>query len=293
MLPVTTLAERYLRHHAASGSSPHTLSWHRGTLQQFVAFLDATGGGLDVTTAREWVLSLRQRGLASATVATRVKSLRAFSAWLVADEYCERDPLRKLARPKSEAPPKRLLSVDDVDALLRACTSNRQGKRDKALILLLFSTGIRLAEACALTVADFDHSRGVVTVRRGKGGKPRTLPLSPRVSRAVEKYHDTLDLADHDPAFWTFDRRPMTRNSVQHALTRLATRAGLTFPVTPHGFRHSCATQYLRQGGNLETLRLLLGHATLTQVLTYARLAGVDVVDAHRTFDPTRLLRGR
>jgi integrase/recombinase XerC len=220
--------------------------------------------------------------------------VKAWGRWL-ADEGYMADPFAKVRRPKAVAPPKTLLQPADVDALLKLCRQDgrTEGLRNRAILLLLWSTGLRLAELCGLRADDIDLNGGMALVRKGKGGKPRTIPLTHKVATAIERYWDRLAYppTGTDAAFLTQDGRPMPTYAVQLMLVRLGKRAGVK--ANPHLWRHSSATAYLRAGGKLETLRVLLGHSRLDQTLGYAQIAGIDVTNDHRTADPARLLKGR
>jgi integrase/recombinase XerD len=171
-----------------------TLDWHRNTIRYFVRYLVAEGlpatvaDGLTPGNVRAWLDAQREGGLAQRTLATRVQSLKAFSKWLCEEDYLPKDPLAKLKPPKFDDVAKETLTPDEVDRLLQACVHhNRQhvtGLRDRAIILLLYSTGLRSAELVNLQESDLDWDRGLLLVRRGKGGKFRQVPLAGKAARA-------------------------------------------------------------------------------------------------------------
>ncbi len=292
--------ERYLRHHRAEGSTPKTLDWHRLSIGQFAAFLAEQGHSGDVEDLhaddlRQWIDRLRDKGLAQKSVQTKVRSVKAFGKWLEVEEYVRRDPFARVKVPKADDKPKDLFDPADVDKLLATCSKTTQtGARDRALILLLYSTGLRASEALGLQTEDIDEDRGAVVVRRGKGGKFRVVPLGRAVERAIDKYlaHPNRKPRPGVSALFLSDEgEPLKLNALQCMLQRRGKDAGVH--ANAHKFRHSGATQYLRNGGKVEALKAMLGHTTLDMTLCYARIAGVDLTTAHETADPTRSLKTR
>lgn len=292
--------ERYLRHHRAEGSSPKTLEWHTFSLRQFIAYLATQEHGGDVEDLRAddlrgFIDCLREKGLAQSSVATKVRSVKAWGKWLLAEEYTVRDPFARVKQTRPEDKAKDTLSPEDVDRLLAEC--NRKtvtGVRDLALFLLLFSTGLRAAEVIGLHIEDIDTDKQLILVRRGKGAKFRVVPLGRSVERALTKYLHHPRRGGNDesgPCFLTDEGTPLTLAGFQQMCKRRSAAAGIR--ANPHRWRHSAAIQYLRSGGRLETLKAMLGHTTLDMTLHYARQAGVDLTTAHATADPTRSLKSR
>ncbi len=299
-MDVTAGLERYLRHHRAEGSTAKTQENHTISIGQFAAWLAREGrsgdlADLDADALRVYIEHLRARGLAQASVATKVRSLKAFGKWLVREEYVGKDPFGRVGQTKVDDTAKATLTPAEVDRLLATCDRRRVvGARDFALILLLFSTGLRAGEAVALRRDDLDGDKGLITVRRGKGGKFRVVPLGRTVERAIDKYLDHPRRRQYGRSpllFLTDDGNPLDPNHLWHLLERRGKRAGVH--AHPHKFRHSAAIQYLRSGGRVEVLRSMLGHTTLDMTLHYARIVGLDLAEAHATADPARSLKTR
>ncbi len=291
---------RYLRHHRTQGSSPHTLKFHREGVGGLIQWLKDAGkptdlDDLDADTVREWVEAMRERGLAQATVNRRVRSVKAFTKWLVEEEWLPKDPLRRLKPPKVDDHVPPTLDPTDVDKLLAACRDGRGASplRDTALVLLLYSTGLRADELLKLQQGDIDWSQGLILVRRGKGGKFRVVPLGGKAEKALDRYLGSpkRPASEGGAVFLTERGEPLTYSGLRQVLRRLEERAGVH--ANPHKWRHSAAVQYLRNGGKVEVLRAMLGHSTLNMTLHYARIAGVDLSAAHETADPTRSLKTR
>jgi integrase/recombinase XerD len=290
--------QRYVRWHRSSGHTAKTIRCHTQTIQLFVRFLKAnnlptTVEELHVDYVREWLDEQRDRGLSDYTLATRVRSLRAFTNWLVQEEWLDRDPLLRLKVPKVEDKPKEVLTPEQVDKLLATCDRDTaNGLRDIAIMILLYSTGLRATELASLRVDDVDYERGLVIVRRGKGGKYRVVPLGNKADRAISRYLSKRPQGEDDPRLFLTDKgRSITYVTLRQMLRRRGDKAGIH--ANPHLFRHSFAVQYLRNGGKLETLKAIMGHTTFEVTLHYARLAGVDISTAHDTADPARSLKSK
>jgi len=289
---------RYLRHHRAMGSTAKTLKWHETSLGQFAAFIGGDGDDVQHLAAdnlRAFIAHAQDRGLAQASVATRARSVKAFGKWLMAEEYLGRDPFARVKQPRVEDTPMPTFTPQEIDRLLAACRGEtRTGLRDSAMLVLMFSTGLRASEVVGLRVEDVDWEKGVIIVRRGKGGKLRVVPLGRLVERALTRY---LDSRQRRPkpgvcsVFVSYYGEAFTYDALYQAVKARGTQAGVD--VNPHKFRHSCAIQYLRNGGRVETLRAMLGHTSLRMTLHYARVAAVDLTEAHETCDPARSLKVR
>lgn len=297
---VSKAFERYLRHHRAEGSSPKTLEWHTYSLRQFIAYLAAeTHSGevedLCADDLRGFIDSLREKGLAQSSVATKVRSVKAWGKWLLAEEFTARDAFARVKQTRLEDKAKETLTTDEVQTLLAGCDRKTvTGARDFAIMLLLFSTGLRAAEVVGLHIEDVDTDKELLLVRRGKGGKFRVAPLSPPVEKAVYKYlqHSQRRGSETNGAlFLSDDGTPLSINGLQQMFKRRG--KAVDIQANPHKWRHSAAIQYLRSGGRVEVLRTMLGHTTLDMTLHYARIAGVDLTTAHETCDPVRSLRVR
>lgn len=298
-MDVDRALERYLRHHRTEGSTQKTLAWHRLSIGQFAQFLKDQGHSGDVEDLaaddlRGWIEQLQDKGLSQSSVATKVRSVKALGKWLVAEEYAPRDPFARVKRPREDEQPVTILSPDEVGRLLACCDRKRaEGARDFALLLLLYSTGIRASELLGLQVPDINWDQSMVTVRRGKGGKPRVVPLGRMVERAVTKYlnHPKRRDQGQGAVLLTAGGAPLHQDGLTAIMRRRGRDAGVR--CHPHQFRHTCGVQYLRSGGRVEVLQALFGHQRLEMTLRYARIAAPDVVADHDIADPARSIKVR
>ncbi len=233
-------------------------------------------------------------------------TLRSFFTW-AETEFEFESPMANLATPKYKQSPVIPFTRDEIEALLDACEYTRRvdredhrrfrmrrptARRDRAVILTLLDTGLRASELCSLKIGDIDLKTGRTEVRHGarggaKGGKGRTVFLGKTTRRFVWRYlaerEDGEDL--EAPAFVGRWDRPMNPDSLRQLVKRLAEKAGVR-DCHPHRFRHTFAISYLRAGGDVFTLQVLLGHSTLDMVRYYARIAEVDLANAHRRASP-------
>jgi site-specific recombinase XerD len=288
---------RYLRWHKSVGHSVRTIEWHRCCISWFIDYLRAQGrplglADLHVDDVRAWLTDQQARGLSAYSLSSRVRSLKAWTRWLVDEDWLSADPLRRLQPPRVDDAPKDVLTPADVDKLLAVCDPRAlTGTRDRAIMLLLYSTGMRAGELIRLRAEDLNTTQGTLMIRRAKSRKFRVVPLGPKVEKAIARYlHHPARLAvDDAPLFLTRAGEPLTINGLRMILRRRGAQAGVK--ANPHKWRHSAAIQYLRAGGRVETLQQLLGHSTIAMTLHYARLTVDDVAAGHESADPTRALK--
>ena len=215
--------------------------------------------------------------------------------------------MKAVPSPKFEEPPIEPFTKEEVEALLKACETSKEvndldrrkftmrrstAKRDQALIMVLLDTGLRAFELCALKIGDVDLKTGKVQVKHGrlggaKGGKGRTVFLGKTARRALWRYLvDRADGKDADaPLFTDRYNHNLNKNSLRLAIARLGKNAGIKH-CHSHRFRHTFAITYLRSGGDVFPLQSLLGHSTLDMVQHSARIAEIDVEQAHNRASP-------
>jgi integrase/recombinase XerD len=173
-----------------------------------------------------------------------------------------------------------LLTTAEVEALLRACSSRAAtGVRNRALIALLWRTGLRISEALALKPKDVDLSSGLLTVQHGKGDKRRVVGLDAGTAALLERWLERrgkLGLAASAPVFCTLDGVAVDPSYVRHLLPRLARRAGITKRVHAHGLRHRHAVDLVEEGASLTTVRELLGHSSAATTSRYLTRIGAS-----------------
>jgi integrase/recombinase XerD len=241
------------------------------------------------------------RSLSPKTVANAFTAISAFWVW-VEDEFSVPSPI-KMKRIRAKTQPIFPLTEDEIDRLLAACNSstvspdNRRSftvkrttrVRDKAIIMVLYDTGVRVTEMCNMRFRDLDMDNNRIFVT-GKGKKSRYVIFGNATGQVLWRYvvsRFPREKADQDEYIFVDNQgmRPITRNSVRQLLRRLGESAGVP-DVHPHRLRHTFAVHYLKNGGEIYSLADLLGHSTLEMVRNYLHLAERDIHDAHRRASP-------
>ncbi len=280
--------ERFLtRLRASKNCSMHTLRAYRGDLEAFVAkFPELPPADMDRAHVRRWLADLQSGTLARATVLRRASSLRSFVKFLRAEGELARDPFLGVPLPKRARPlPKFLTEAEMEQVLAAAAPPGPAGERDRALVELLYSSGLRLTEAATLNVGDLDFLSGTARVF-GKGSKERIVPVGDAALRSLRAYlRSRGDPGDGEPLFVNLRGERLSSDGVMFAVRRWVRRSALLKKVTPHVFRHSFATHLLNHGCSIREVQEMLGHADLntTQVYTHVSLARLQEVykDAH------------
>ncbi len=285
------LVELWLEASEAKGCSPSTLDHYRRVVLAFVKWLlmqKEVNKPEDVTPTdiRRWLIHRRRQGISTHTLHGDYRYPKTLWTWLVREELTDSNPFLKVDPPKRDAVIKPDLTVEQVQRLFAAC----QGKgwrmqRDRALLGLLLDTGLRISEAANLRVGDVLNN--CITIR-GKGGKHRYVFLSPEVRLALRRYirNCPRELNPDDP-LWIGHQGQYTPNGLQQVIIDIGVRAGIT-PLGPHRFRRTFATWSLRSGCDIETLRRLMGHSSLSVLQGYLALVETDLQKAHSEHSPIR-----
>jgi integrase/recombinase XerD len=272
---------RYLQDE--KGYSDNTISAYRNDLRQFITFLEQTPAGsvgswaeVDHQTVQAYGRYLREQTYAASTIARKVAAVKSFFSFMLDTNLLTDNPVATLSAPKVKKQLPRVLSMEEVERLLAEPTKGSTPKalRDRALLDLLYATGMRVSEAIALRVDDLDIAESRVSCV-GRDGKTRQLPLTPRalesLSLYVEKGRDGL-LQDRAETILFLNQRgyPLTRQGLWLIIKSYAEAAGLGPGVTPHTMRHSCAAHRVARGADLQQVRELLGHANISTTQVYA-----------------------
>lgn len=307
--------EDYLADHEGSNHSPKTLQWHQTALGLLRTFLEEERGvtlvgEVDAADLSAWFAALRKmpgshgKPRAERTIQTYARSARAFLHWLVRREIIERSPFDKVSLPKVGKPLIRIIEPEEFERLLLSCAppgemgplADRAAARNRAILWLLYDTGIRLAELCNLHLDDFDRKHGTIIVK-GKGAKERRIALGNNCLRNLLYYldrhrPDEEELAEwgssgEDHLFLSETRLPLTKNGVSLLVKRVRQRAGITDKrISPHIFRHTFAVRYLVLGNDPFSLQELLGHEDLQTVMNYMHMNDETRQAQKRKFSP-------
>lgn len=308
----------FLQHKMAEGLSPNTLKGYEGSLRVWASrtgekSIEAITSD-DVRAYLGWLrteykphrMSGREDPLSPKSIRNAWIALCAFFTW-ASKEFKIASPMKDVPAPKFEKPPIEAFTKEQIEALLKASEYKREAKtdrrkkftmhrptakRDRAAILFLLDTGLRASELCSLTIGDVDQKTGRVQVKHGtaggaKGGKGRVVFLGKTARAALWRYLASRDDGEDPNAFLFCVRlgRRLDKDELRHVLLKLGNNAGIP-RCHPHRFRHTFAITYLRSGGDLFSLQALLGHNSLEMVQHYARIAEVDIAQAHRRASP-------
>jgi integrase/recombinase XerD len=267
-------------------------------LQSFDLFLDgATLDTVDLPTLRGYLDHLRAKGLSNRSIARQVTVIRGLFSFLVEENALGNNPAELLVAPKLGAPLPKFLGRSRVENLLDAPELDKAtGVRDRAMISLLYATGIRVSELIGLRVSDLDEDEGVLRVL-GKGDKQRLVPVGREALTAVSTYrhHQRPVLLKGRTSpflFVTARGKGMTRQGFWKLLRVHGKAAGIYRSLSPHVIRHTFATHLLEGGADLRSVQLMLGHADLgtTQIYTHVMQSRLrETVDQHHP----REARGR
>ena len=305
----------YLLDHEGGNSSLKTLQWHQTALGLLRSFLEQERsitlvGEVDAPDINAWFAYMRKtpgsRGQprSERTIQTYARSARAFFHWLVRRETIERSPFDRVVFPKVGKPLIRTIEPEEFERLLLACTPpgevgpfvDRAAARNRAILWVLYDTGIRLSELCGLRLRDFDRKHGLLTVL-GKGSKERRIALGNNCLRNLLYYlerhrPDEEELAEwgsagEDHLFLSETRLPLTKNGVILFFKRIRERAGITDKrISAHIFRHSFAIRYLVLGNDPFSLQELLGHEDMTTVKNYMHMNDETIQSQKRKYSP-------
>src|SRR6266545_3511254 len=262
------------------GRSPRTIEWYHQKMDWYLRTGQASAlSELTAYELKRYLGGLRDRNLADNTIHGFFEVLRAFASWADREGYPIDPALLRVRAPKVE---QKEVETYSREQLKRIFAATPPGWPTIAIKILL-GTGMRLSELCGLIVEDFedDGESAFLKVRRGKGAKFRRVPVSSRLRRELIRYLNRWRPDSPLPQLLLrTDGQPVRITAVADLFRRLCARLGL--PVRAHRFRHTFATEYLRQGGEIERLRRILGHTTYVMVMRYVHL---DKGDLSRDFD--------
>ncbi len=276
------------------GASPNTLSAYRRDLSGFVRLLRQRHSRIERAGADQiarYLLTLHQAGLGPRSVARHLSAVRGLYRFLVREGRLERDPTEHLEAPR---PPRRLprtLSSKEAAALVESpAVDGHVGLRDRALLELLYATGMRASECLALRIEDVNLATGYV-VPTGKGDRQRLVPVGAQALHWARAYLTTarpslVRRADPGTLFVNRAGRRLSRQGLWGIIKKAARRAGVRSTVSPHTLRHSFASHLLERGADLRSIQAMLGHADISTTQIYTHLPSSAVRAMYRRYHP-------
>ena len=304
-----TLLRQFLEASAVRGLSPATVTTRERGLVRFIAWCEERNLTPDTLTRpviesyQRHLHHYRKRDGLPLALPTQVQlllPLNALCRWLVRSGRLVANPAADLELPRLPPRlPRHWLSLDQIEQLLRHVEIYGEiGLRDRAIIETLYSTGLRRAELCAMTLGSVDAAAGTVYVREGKGRRDRVVPIGERALAWLMRYRDELRptwaIPPDDGRLWLRpDGKPLGKNQLTERMKKLIAEAGLDTPGACHLLRHSMATHMLEGGADVRYLQAMLGHAQLGTTAIYTHVAIGQLKAVHAATHPAARLQRR
>ena len=266
---------------AERNASINTISAYRRDIEEFFIYVSTKGCKAELTPrdVRKWLAALTKKGLKRTTISRKLSSVRAFFKYLFRMGMIESNPAEPISFPiRSRSLPRNLTVAQAEDILEKTPATGLKFARDRAMMELLYSTGIRVSELTGLNLDSISLSPEMIKVR-GKGRKERVIPFGQHAKDAIKNYlperHGLLkrlDKADEQAVFVNKNGSRLSPRSVQRIVSAASLKAGIYSDVTPHVFRHTMATHLLEAGADLRSIQELLGHASVATTQKYTHL---------------------
>ncbi len=275
------------------GLSDNTISAYRTDLLKFEQFALAQGDSvLEISreSVENYLSFRREQGLKARSTARAISSMRRFYGYLQAQKSINDNPMQLIALPKLENPLPKTLTEKDVDALLSEPNIDEPLElRDKAMLELLYATGLRVSELVGLKLENINQRQGVIRVF-GKGNKERLVPMGQEADYWIERFkkqgRGVLLKTQSEVVFPSNRGVEMTRQTFWHRIKFYAKRAGIKKALSPHTLRHAFATHLLNHGADLRVVQLLLGHSDLSTTQIYTHVVKERLKSIHAQHHP-------
>lgn len=296
MIELDVLADRYINYLLVEkGLSDKTIESYSRDLTRYIDFLRESGirdiSDSESTLILKHLIKLRNDHLSARSRARHLISLRGFYRFLVQEKILDFDPVGLIDLPKSGLKLPDVLSIENVNHILNTPDlAKPRGKRDAAMLELLYAAGLRVSELISLKLTDINIEAGFVRVF-GKGSKERIVPIGQHAKDKIDTYIKTARplLLKHIISPHLFVARagkPMTRQGFWKLLKQYALRSGIPKKVTPHSLRHSFASHLLEGGADLRAVQIMLGHVDISTTQIYTHVAREHLKRMHEKYHP-------
>ncbi|HHU55164.1 MAG TPA: tyrosine recombinase XerC [Acholeplasmataceae bacterium] len=278
--------------------SEYTISSYISDIKEFENFLIKNELGnltnCKQNTTRYYLSYLNQKGFNPRSISRKLSSLRSFYRFLVQEEIVKLNIFSEISSPKADRTLPKFIYYEELDALFTCINTNTIiGKRDYALLELLYGTGIRVSECCNLKISDIDFYNDNIIVT-GKGNKERYLPIYDSIKNALRDYLEFSRIkllaksqnSNCDILFLNYKGTPLTPRGVRVILNNINDRASKNIKISPHMLRHSFATHLLDNGADLRTVQELLGHVNLSTTQIYTHVSKEQLKNAYMEYFP-------
>jgi integrase/recombinase XerC len=256
-------------------ASPHTLRNYGIDLRDFFKFVKIPLESIERKHIREYLASLYEAKKTKKTCARKLSSLRSYFHHAVGQKWISVNPIEDIELPKLEKKLPPMISYDQVKVLFdQPDLSDYLGRRDRTMMELLYSSGLRVSELASLDKKDVDFAENLVRLK-GKGKKERIVPFTPNAGEWLTKYLSDEERFEKDKSAIFLNRfgSRLTTRSVDRLFLSYLKRSGMSQRITPHTIRHTIATHWLENGMNLKTIQLLLGHSNLATTTIYTQVS--------------------
>lgn len=284
--------ERYLNFLAVEkGLSPNTLVSYRTDIQKFHGFLqkmDREITGFNRKDLIDYISNLRDSGCQTSTISRSISTLRGLCRFMLMEGIIDEDPIENLSPPKGWKYVPKVLGTAEVEDLLKKPEGKRFSLRDRAILELMYSSGLRASEVIHIRINDINFEAGFVTVT-GKGSKERVVPMNEMALKTISKYikelRPSLLRGRESPyLFLASGGKPMTRQRLWQLIKTYA--IGLSIKISPHTLRHCFASHLLDGGADLRTLQKMLGHTDISTTQVYTKVTSDRLRKVHRECHP-------
>ena len=295
MLP-DDIRTRYLAHlRFELGLSPNTCEAYLGDVEKLLSYMEVEGlsiEGVDYAQLQHFIATRADLGIGPTSISRIISGIRSFGRYLLLEGYTESDPTALLEVPRKGRYLPTVLTTAEVDRIIEAAGSKGgvEGQRNRAIIEVLFSCGLRVSELCQLTFPDLFLDEGYLRIQ-GKGSKQRLVPLSESAIAEVTRYlrdpdRTTPKRGQEEYIFLSRRGQAISRITVFVMVREAAEMAGVEKTISPHTFRHSFATALLEGGANLQAIQLLLGHEDVATTEIYTHIDRTKLREQVERFHP-------
>ncbi|MCM3665641.1 tyrosine recombinase XerC [Mesobacillus subterraneus] len=276
--------------------SQYTIEHYQHDIREFFLFMSEQGltdlGDVEYSDTRIYLTKLFDQQLSRKSVARKISCMRSFYKFLLREKIVEDNPFSLVSIPKLEKRLPDFFYEEELSQLFNACeTETALGRRNKAILELLYATGIRVGECCKIQMKDIDLSLSTVLVH-GKRKKERYVPFGSFAHDALDEYIKNgrsellKDKGDHGYLFVNFRGGPLTDRGIRDILNKLIENSALTGKIHPHKLRHSFATHMMSNGADMRTVQELLGHAFLSSTQVYTHVTKEHLRNIYMSHHP-------
>ncbi|WP_129597078.1 site-specific tyrosine recombinase XerD [Anaerophilus nitritogenes] len=282
---------RYLKYEREL--SNNTLESYKRDIHQFIDFLKEKEiikiNQVNKTIVITYLLYLQKKGKATSTISRSLAAIRSFCQYLVYEKYMDQDPTFQLESPKTQKRLPQVLTLKEIELLLSQPDHTQKGIRDKAMLELLYATGIRVSELVALNISDINIEMDYIKCCHTQT-KERIIPIGTIAKKTLEKYivnvRDYLVTQNEESLFVNYQGNRLTRQGFWKIIKKYTQKAKIDKKITPHTLRHSFATHLIQNGADLKSVQEMLGHSDISTTQVYTLLIKNKIKEVYEKTHP-------